>query len=546
MKHMLRAMVAENILAIEPQTSSVNAPVQKDKGLTADFSAVYAQEGDVHDADKRMLSIKSIPGPVKYTVKVAGLADTAMMHLNTINATFLQPPTTFNKVVHGIVNVYPYTQIAFTTFTTASNDIEYGYDLAKHLRAFITEEQFLFWMEALGVSNSIGEAYRALISAEMWLEINSVKQNIKMLWCNQGWDQLKQEYYAVSTIVSGLGLAYSVEKGADIVTEVGQLVIDDLVETQPDISQFQSKGFRYLECMQQFVPPSKPPTSTSFNTSSSTQSILAFMQPFPAFTQPISAFTQPVLAFTQPVPAFVLPSMPPYMQYQLPSTHSCMPYQLPSQLTFVLYQPGSSNEVQIAQMAQKPWLAVNFQAVPASLPVPTSSPSSIPVSLPSSAMASVDSSIKPSSSLSSHGKKCKSNAVTAAELGMTSTAASSVQGTTPSQKQCSQLDTLKDVVQGIMSNLNDTNNAALATLEGDTASQKWKFNEVCKMMYTLEKNLLPKNLACLQMLFEEKPSITMGYKTAATHSDIQRMWWVKTRLESVGCDVPEYVNLEGS
>ncbi|KAL4078745.1 hypothetical protein V8B97DRAFT_1933149, partial [Scleroderma yunnanense] len=104
------------------------------------------------------------------------------------------------------------------------------------------------------------------------------------------WSELKQEYYAVSTIVSGLGLAYSVEKGADIVTEVGQLVIDDLVETQPDISQFQSKGFRYLECMQQFVPPSKvrgtnahyfsnthsyfqpsqPPTSTSFNTSSST------------------------------------------------------------------------------------------------------------------------------------------------------------------------------------------------------------------------------------------------------------------------------------
>ncbi|KAL4072551.1 hypothetical protein V8B97DRAFT_312171 [Scleroderma yunnanense] len=60
-------------------------------------------------------------------------------------------------------------------------DVKYGSDLAQCLRAFVTEEKFLFWMEALGVSNFIGEAYRALISAEMWLEITRVKQNIKML-----------------------------------------------------------------------------------------------------------------------------------------------------------------------------------------------------------------------------------------------------------------------------------------------------------------------------------------------------------------------------
>ncbi|KAL4066741.1 hypothetical protein V8B97DRAFT_1657683 [Scleroderma yunnanense] len=109
--------------------------------------------------------------------------------------------------------------------------------------------------------------------------------------CHDKWESLKQEYYAVSTIVSRSGLAYSAEKGADVVTEVGQLVIDDLVETWPDIAQFQSKGFRYLEHIQQFVPPSKvkgtnahyssntcsysqlsqPPTSTSSNTSSSMQ-----------------------------------------------------------------------------------------------------------------------------------------------------------------------------------------------------------------------------------------------------------------------------------
>ncbi|KAL4063288.1 hypothetical protein V8B97DRAFT_1843186, partial [Scleroderma yunnanense] len=69
--------------------------------------------------------------------------------------------------------------------------------------------------------------------------------------------KLKWEYYAASTIASGLGPAYLAEKGANIVTEAGQLVMDDLVETQPDIGQFQSKGFKYLEHMQQFVPPSK-------------------------------------------------------------------------------------------------------------------------------------------------------------------------------------------------------------------------------------------------------------------------------------------------
>ncbi|KAL4072337.1 hypothetical protein J3A83DRAFT_4372387 [Scleroderma citrinum] len=83
--------------------------------------------------------------------------------------------------------------------------------------------------------------------------------------------KLKWEYYAASTIVSRLRLAYLAEKGVDIVTEAGQLVIDDLVETQPDISQFQSKGFRYLEHMQQFVPPSKA-KSVNVHYSSNTHS----------------------------------------------------------------------------------------------------------------------------------------------------------------------------------------------------------------------------------------------------------------------------------
>ncbi|KAI6013684.1 hypothetical protein BKA83DRAFT_4130328 [Pisolithus microcarpus] len=69
--------------------------------------------------------------------------------------------------------------------------------------------------------------------------------------------KLKQEYYATSAIAGGSGLAYSVEKGTNIVTEAGQLIMDELVKAHPQAAQFCSKGFKYLECMQRFVPPDK-------------------------------------------------------------------------------------------------------------------------------------------------------------------------------------------------------------------------------------------------------------------------------------------------
>ena len=44
-------------------------------------------------------------------------------------------------------------------------------DLAKYLNLFATGVHILFWMEALGVTNYINEAYRALILAEQWLQV---------------------------------------------------------------------------------------------------------------------------------------------------------------------------------------------------------------------------------------------------------------------------------------------------------------------------------------------------------------------------------------
>lgn len=44
-------------------------------------------------------------------------------------------------------------------------------ELGQEVKGFVTGEKILFWMEVLGVSKCIGEAYMALVSAEKWLEV---------------------------------------------------------------------------------------------------------------------------------------------------------------------------------------------------------------------------------------------------------------------------------------------------------------------------------------------------------------------------------------
>jgi len=52
-------------------------------------------------------------------------------------------------------------------------------DLAQLVRGLVTGEQMLFWLEALGVSKLIGEAERALISAEGWLQVSLFICNVR-------------------------------------------------------------------------------------------------------------------------------------------------------------------------------------------------------------------------------------------------------------------------------------------------------------------------------------------------------------------------------
>ena len=57
-------------------------------------------------------------------------------------------------------------------WATHLHDSTFDTDLAKHVMDIVTGERILFWMEVLGVCKCIGEAYRALISAEGWLQVS--------------------------------------------------------------------------------------------------------------------------------------------------------------------------------------------------------------------------------------------------------------------------------------------------------------------------------------------------------------------------------------
>jgi len=61
-------------------------------------------------------------------------------------------------------------------WATHLHDSTFDSDLAKHVMDFVTGEKIIFWMEVLGLCKCINDAYRALISAEGWLEVS-------MLYC---------------------------------------------------------------------------------------------------------------------------------------------------------------------------------------------------------------------------------------------------------------------------------------------------------------------------------------------------------------------------
>ena len=71
------------------------------------FGQVPAQAivDDIQDAEKNMSNINPISGRAETAVRAIGTTNTAIVHLDTISSTYLQPLHTFNAVVTGIANV---------------------------------------------------------------------------------------------------------------------------------------------------------------------------------------------------------------------------------------------------------------------------------------------------------------------------------------------------------------------------------------------------------------------------------------------------------
>ena len=75
-------------------------------------------------------------------------------------------------------NIPPHLLYSCRFWATHLQDAEFDEDLLQQVRKFVTEVQILFWLEVLGVSKIIGEAYWALISAERWLQVRLYLGNV--------------------------------------------------------------------------------------------------------------------------------------------------------------------------------------------------------------------------------------------------------------------------------------------------------------------------------------------------------------------------------
>ena len=60
---------------------------------------------DIEDAERNIYKIEPISGTAESTVIAIGSANTAMVQINSINSTYLQPLSIFNAVVTGSANV---------------------------------------------------------------------------------------------------------------------------------------------------------------------------------------------------------------------------------------------------------------------------------------------------------------------------------------------------------------------------------------------------------------------------------------------------------
>ena len=75
-------------------------------------------------------------------------------------------------------NIQPHLLYSCRFWATHLQDAEFDLELLQLVRRLVTGVQILFWLEALGVSKFIREAYGALIFTERWLQVRLFLDNV--------------------------------------------------------------------------------------------------------------------------------------------------------------------------------------------------------------------------------------------------------------------------------------------------------------------------------------------------------------------------------
>lgn len=88
-----------------------------------------------------------------------------------------------NSAIDGLAakvekNISPHLSYSCRFWATHLREAEFDSRLAQSLKEFLDGDRLLFWLEALGLLKSIGEAYRALIATTAWLEGKEDYQDI--------------------------------------------------------------------------------------------------------------------------------------------------------------------------------------------------------------------------------------------------------------------------------------------------------------------------------------------------------------------------------
>ena len=119
----------------------------------------YIPQGDVH----RDLAVASL------SVMKAGLR----FNICGLETSYLANSEVLDLDKRVEENIPPDLLYACQFWATHLQDVAFDVELAQLMGQFVTGKHVLFWLEALGVSKLIGNAYWALRSAEKWFQVRS-------------------------------------------------------------------------------------------------------------------------------------------------------------------------------------------------------------------------------------------------------------------------------------------------------------------------------------------------------------------------------------